>query len=43
MFFEHDANRRSFLGTLAAAAGALFAPGRLFGKGEAPAASPASS
>ena len=31
MFFKHDANRRSFLGTLGAAAGALFAPARLFG------------
>ncbi|HEY8715872.1 MAG TPA: aminotransferase class V-fold PLP-dependent enzyme [Candidatus Acidoferrum sp.] len=32
MFFKHDANRRSFLGTLGAAAAALLAPSRLFGK-----------
>src|SRR5450755_1784620 len=31
MFFKPDANRRSFLATLVAAAGALFAPARLFG------------
>ncbi|MDP9339444.1 MAG: aminotransferase class V-fold PLP-dependent enzyme [Acidobacteriota bacterium] len=40
MFFKHDANRRSFLGTLGAAAGALFAPARLFGKAEAASALP---
>ena len=31
MFFKRDANRRSFLGTLGAAAGALLAPARVFG------------
>src|ERR1700682_5845346 len=41
MFFKPDANRRSFLATLAAAAGALFAPARLFRGGKAGTASPA--
>src|SRR5450432_2980614 len=42
MFFKPDANRRSFLATLVVAAGALFAPARLFGysNGKAATASP---
>jgi L-seryl-tRNA(Ser) seleniumtransferase len=43
MFFKHDANRRSFLCTLGAAAAALFTPSRVFGKSAAATASPAAA
>jgi len=36
MFFDENANRRSFLATLGAAAGAVLSPARLFGKTPAP-------
>ncbi len=42
MFLKNGADRRSFLGTVVAAAGALLTPSRLFGKGAATASSAAS-